>query len=64
VTLRVYDVSGAHVRTVVDETLNAGEYVRAWDRRDDAGRDVANGIYVARLVTGAGVVTQKLVNLR
>jgi len=43
--LRVYDVSGRLIRTLVDEKRPAGPYSVRWDGRDDAGRAVASGVY-------------------
>ena len=50
VTLRVYDVGGRLVRTLLaDVPLAAGEHAAAWDGRDGSGRTVAAGVYVCRL---------------
>jgi len=45
VSLDVYDVRGAHVRSLVRATQVAGRYEAAWDGRDDAGAPVGSGIY-------------------
>jgi flagellar hook assembly protein FlgD len=50
-SLQVYDVTGRLVRTVADENLPAGTHVRAWDGRDETGRDAGAGIYLVKLVT-------------
>jgi flagellar hook assembly protein FlgD len=52
--LVLYDSRGRRVRTLVDEERGSGEQVVRWDGRDDAGRAVAAGTYVARLRTDAG----------
>ena len=39
-------------------------YHRLWNGRDDAGRPVASGMYLYRLVTEEGVLTRKLILLR
>ena len=49
VRLRVYDVSGRLVRTLLAKQLDAGTHSERWDGRDDAGLGVASGIYFARL---------------
>jgi hypothetical protein len=49
VTLRVYDVSGALVRTLVDETKDAGSHVVEWDGRNDQGSPASSGVYFYRL---------------
>jgi hypothetical protein len=54
VRLDLFDVQGRHVRAVVAASLPAGRYARVWDARDDAGRPVAAGVYLARLQTAEG----------
>jgi subtilisin family serine protease len=49
VTLRVFDVRGRSVRTLVDTTQPARAHAIAWDGTDDAGHALAAGIYFARL---------------
>jgi len=45
----VYDLSGRHVRTLVDGHFDAGEHQTAWRGRDGAGHLVASGVYLLRL---------------
>jgi hypothetical protein len=52
VNLKVYDLQGRLVRTLVaGETLSAGRYVSEWDGQDERGATAAAGIYLYRLVT-------------
>jgi hypothetical protein len=64
VTLRVYDVTGARVRTLADEVLPAGRHARVWDGRDDRGNTVGTGVYFYQLRTGGLVATRKTVLLK
>jgi hypothetical protein len=64
VRVLVYDVAGRAVRTLVDDEMLAGSYALRWDGRDENGRRVANGTYLFKAETGAGVVTAKTVQLR
>jgi hypothetical protein len=65
VTLRVYDVGGRLVRTLVDERMSAGfDHRVVWSGLDEAGSPVASGIYFARLVAGEVTATRKLVMLK
>lgn len=57
VDLAVYDLAGRRVRTLVSDVMPAGRHAVAWDGRDDAGRAMASGGYVARL-EGVGVQDQ------
>jgi hypothetical protein len=45
VTIRIYDVAGRLVRTLVDGMINPGRHSEAWDGRDDHGEDVGSGVY-------------------
>lgn len=50
----IYDLSATRVRLIATRTLAAGDYTLVWDGRDDANRDVANGMYWAVLTTPDG----------
>lgn len=62
--LRVYDMAGRLVRTLVDGPLPGGEGRRQWDGRDDDGRPLGGGMYFGRLESADGVVTAKLTLVR
>jgi subtilisin family serine protease len=64
VSLRVYDMSGKPVRTLVDEVMGAGVHGAVWDGNDDGGRPVASGVYVTRLVAEGRTAVCKNVLLR
>jgi len=49
VDVDVFSPAGAKVRTLVHESLDAGTHEVRWDGRDDAGRRVASGVYIARV---------------
>jgi hypothetical protein len=63
--LVVYDVAGRRVRSLADdETLPAGWHVRTWDARDEQGRLVAPGLYLARLTTPAGTSVRRMIRVQ
>ena len=64
VTLRVYDVSGALVRTLADGTVPAGSHQARWDGTDDTGRAVASGVYYCRLQAGGESEARRMVLLK
>ncbi|MFN0150170.1 MAG: FlgD immunoglobulin-like domain containing protein [bacterium] len=64
VQLRIYDVTGSLVRTLVDETLRPGAHPAVWDGIDSNGSRVASGIYYVQLQTGGEVKKQKVVRIR
>ena len=64
VRLRVFDVRGRLVRTLVDGDAAAGEGMVVWQGRDDRGHHLADGVYFCRLEHEAGTLTQKLLLVR
>jgi hypothetical protein len=64
VTLRVYDPSGRLVCAFDEGRRPAGSHTLDWDGRDVAGRELANGVYFARLVAGDNVALHKFVAFR
>jgi hypothetical protein len=60
VVLRVYSTSGALVRTLVDGQMPAGVNTVNWNLRDNAGKQVGNGLYLYELDTGLQVAHAKV----
>jgi len=61
VTLRIYDMLGNTVRTLVSRHQEAGHYTLAWNGRKDNGALAVSGVYFYRLETGAFIQTHKLI---
>jgi flagellar hook assembly protein FlgD len=49
VTVKLYDANSILVRTIFDDTVNTGNITCAWDGKNDAGADLANGNYVLKI---------------
>jgi hypothetical protein len=64
VMLKIFDVSGRLVRTMVNETRPPGDYTAVWDGRNEGGRTVSSGVYFYILKTKNYRRTKKLVLLR
>jgi hypothetical protein len=64
VKLRVFDVSGRVVKTLVDGVVPSGRFVTHWDGRDDEGRATSAGVYFYRLEGESETLTRKTVRLR
>jgi hypothetical protein len=65
VTLRVYDVSGRLVTTLVDETKSPGRYEATWRGVDRVGAAVSTGVYFYRLtIGGQEMFTRKMLLLK
>ena len=46
--IRIFDLSGRHVRTLIDDVVGAGSHDVQWNGKSDSGRDVTSGIYFVR----------------
>jgi hypothetical protein len=64
VTLKIYNIVGQLVRTMVDDVRMPGSYVVAWDGRDSKGKEVASGIYFYRLKAAEFTECRKMVLLK
>jgi hypothetical protein len=64
VTLKIYNILGQKVRTLVDEPKASGNYQVIWDGKDDQGKDVASGIYFYQLTAGDYKETKKMTLVR
>lgn len=63
VSLRIYDITGKLVKTLVDEEKEAGYYRAVWDIRNNIGKEQPNAIYLCRLEAGEFKITKKLIVL-
>lgn len=57
VALAIHDARGRLVREFPAGVVPAGSHAVTWDGRDDAGQDVAAGVYLACLRVGAKIVS-------
>jgi hypothetical protein len=64
VSLKIYNVLGQEVRTLVDDIMSPGHHHIIWDGRDRLGKDLASGVYFSRMEVGDFDQTRKLVLTR
>ncbi len=64
VVLKIYDMLGREVRTLVDELQQPGTYRTEWDGRDNSGREVVSGVYFYQLKTRGYLKTNKMMLVR
>ena len=64
VRLRIYNLAGQQVASLVDEDRAAGPYEARWDGRSDTGKVLPSGTYLYELQAGDLSSTRKLVLLR
>ncbi len=59
-TLKIYNLLGQEVRTLVNGYVHEGKHTAIWDGRNNAGNFVSSGLYVYRLQVGDFVATKKM----
>ena len=64
VTLRIYNVEGRLVRTLLQGIQEAGPQTVVWSGKDDHGNQAASGLYFYRLATASGTLTRKMTLLK
>ncbi len=65
VSVRVYDLLGCEVVTLIDEMQTAGEHSVEWNGTNSAGHKVESGVYLYQLKSTNGYVdTRKMILLR
>jgi hypothetical protein len=62
--IRIFDVQGRSVATVLDGALPAGRHTVRWDGRDGSGRSVSAGVYFARLDAEGRSWSRKVLRIR
>ncbi len=51
-TLKIYDINGAYINTLIQDNLASDSYRILWNGSDVSGRQVPSGVYIYRLVQG------------
>ena len=64
VTIKVYNVLGQEVRTLVNQVKDVGRFNIQWDGRNSAGLQVSSGVYLYRMEAGRFVKTQKMLFIK
>ncbi len=64
VNLKIYNLKGQLVKTLVNEQVNAGYHSVVWDGKDNFGTNVATGIYLYRLETKTYNQTKKMMLMK
>lgn len=61
VSLKVYDILGREIKTIVNDNLSAGNYNMRWNGEDNNNKTVAGGAYLCRLTAGGYSQIQKMI---
>lgn len=64
VTITIYDILGKKVSMVVNQSMEPGSYIKAWDSKNEFGDPVAAGIYFYQIRAGEFTKTRKMILLK
>ncbi len=64
VGIKVYNLRGQLVRTLVDEEKIAGDYTVVWYGEDDSGKKCSSGVYLYRMETKQKTFERKMLLLK
>ncbi|MCF8242029.1 MAG: T9SS type A sorting domain-containing protein [Melioribacteraceae bacterium] len=64
VMLKIYDILGNEVKTLVNNEVDAGNYNAVWSGTNNVGERVTSGIYFYRITAGDFVATKKMILLK
>ena len=64
VTLKIFNVLGEEIITLVECNQPAGIYRLEWDGKDDLGSQLKSGIYVYQITAGDFVATRKMMLIK
>jgi hypothetical protein len=60
----VYNLAGAEIATLVNQSMSPGNYRAMWNGRTDDGRSVASGVYFYHLQADGFTATKKMTLLK
>ncbi len=61
VLLRIFDVRGRTIRTILDERCPAGSHRVLWDGTDELGIEMPSGVYFYRILSSGKTMIRKMV---
>ncbi len=64
VTIDIYNIKGEKVKTLLNETREAGFYTVEWNGKDNYGRNISSGVYFYNMRSGNYSATRKMIMLK
>ena len=64
VAVRIFDIQGRHLATLVDKSLSPGVYRVAWNGKSDNGQPLGSGVYFAQIQSGGTRQSVRLTMLK
>jgi hypothetical protein len=62
--IRIYNSAGQQVRRLINEVMSPGEHRACWNGKNDQGKNLASGFYIARLYSQGQSRSIKLMLLK
>lgn len=64
VNLKIYNMQGQLIRSLISENQGAGDYSVKWDGTNDSGTKVVSGVYIYELRVGKNTFSEKLMLMK
>jgi hypothetical protein len=64
VSLKIYDINGQEVYSLVNQKMTPGKYVVDWNSVNNQGHSVSSGVYFYRIISGDYVEAKKMILVR
>jgi len=64
VSVKIFNMLGQEIKTLVNSELSAGTFEIVWDGKDFAGNAAASGAYFYRISDGKNFITKKMLLMR
>jgi hypothetical protein len=64
VTLKIYDITGKEIVTLVNQKFAAGKYTTDWMGTDANGKSVSSGVYFYKIIAGNDIQTKRMVLIK
>ena len=64
ISIKVFNILGEEVITLLDENISAGRHSVSWNGRSSDGREVSSGVYFLKLEAGDVIQSHKMMIIR
>jgi len=64
VSLKIYNIKGQKIKTLIDKSISAGNHTVVWDGKDENNQPVGSGIYFYKLKSGNYQQIKKMMMLK
>ncbi|MFC1563865.1 YCF48-related protein [candidate division KSB1 bacterium] len=64
VSLKIYNINGQLIKTLVSGQVPNGDHIAIWDGTNDCGKKVSSGVYIYRLHAGGFVQSKKMMLIK